>query len=158
MKILIVSDSHNRLGGLSLLLEKQTDFDFIVHAGDGSGDAAYLESETGRSVYAVCGNCDFSRIDCPPEQLHEWCEQRVLIVHGHRQNVKSELFSLYKYAHSLSATIVIFGHTHLPTVEYYQDILFINPGSITHPNQGRATYATLEMTHAQPPRAEIHTL
>ena len=30
--------------------------------------------------------------------------------------------------------VVVFGHTHFATIEHYEDVLLVNPGSVTYPN------------------------
>ena len=82
-------------------------------------------------VYAVRGNCDFSG-KYPEERLIEINGKRIFICHGHRYNVKYGYNSIYYKGKELGADIVLFGHSHLPIVEEYDELILMNPGSISH--------------------------
>ena len=45
------------------------------------------------------------------------------------QDVKRSLNSIKEMAKKLKANLVIFGHTHKPYIEYYEDEILFNPGA-----------------------------
>ena len=77
----------------------------------------------------VCGNCDFFAGGTPDTQLLELEGRRVLITHGHRQNVKSGLLELKSQALRSHADIVLFGHTHQSLLTEQDGLLLANPGA-----------------------------
>lgn len=91
------------------------------------------------------GNCDFyDRISPSGEEVPiSTCfyagEYRVMITHGHAFSVKSGTEELCREACRLGADIVLYGHTHLPRLEYIKrgeirgvdrDLALFNPGSL----------------------------
>ena len=75
-------------------------------------------------------NCDFVA-DFPSEIVLEAEDKRIL-THGHRFNIKNGLDRLEKYALRQNTDAVLFGHTHAPLQEIRSDIVF-NPGSLGYP-------------------------
>jgi putative phosphoesterase len=140
MKILIISDSHRNKEIIREVI-KTDKFDKVIHCGD-SG----LKLKELKGIYAVRGNCDFDQ-KIPEEIVTVIDNKKFFISHGHKYNVKYELDRLYQKAEEISADVVCFGHTHYPGYEIINDILFINPGSLT---RGRGfmknTYAVLDTT------------
>ena len=129
MKILVFSDSH---GHLSRVMEfyNKTRCQAVIFLGDGLRDAQNLYSVSGSvPVYMVCGNCDFFAGGTPDMQLLELEGRRVLITHGHRQNVKSGLLELKSAALRSHADIALFGHTHQSVLTEQDGLLLANPGA-----------------------------
>ena len=70
------------------------------------------------------------------------------MLHGHTQRVKYSLLSLGLLAEQKQAAAVLFGHTHIPKVEYSSTgRLLFNPGSLEEPRLGRATFGLLLLSH-----------
>lgn len=71
--------------------------------------------------------------------------ETILILHGHRHQVKTTLMPLKYRADEVQASIVCFGHSHLLGAELQNGILYINPGSL-HKPRGRKekSYAIVE--------------
>ena len=75
------------------------------------------------------GNCDpFS--DVPERYVVEWHGRRILLLHGH--TVMGRLRLLYA-AQEANADAVLFGHSHVPSIETVEGVLMINPGSLSRP-------------------------
>ncbi len=51
--------------------------------------------------------------------------------------------------------VVVFGHSHFPAIEYYKDVLLVNPGSATFPNYVRRL-GTLALLTISSGRVEAH--
>lgn len=141
MKILVMSDTHRDTETMEQVMEYRTDVDAVIHCGDSELRASYFES---RPVYIVRGNCDLDK-DFPEEELIELDNEKILIVHGHKHQVKSTLMPLKYRAEEVQASIVCFGHSHLLGAELQNGILYINPGSL-HKPRGRKekSYAIVE--------------
>ena len=141
---LVLADTHGHNARIALALNRFTDTDMIIHLGDYSRDAELIRTITKRPVYAVRGNCDIGA-QAEPELLMTWEGVRVLVVHGHRQNVKSTLLNLGLYALEQQANIALFGHTHMPAEQYYQSVLLFNPGSLGEPRDMRPSVGLLTL-------------
>jgi putative phosphoesterase len=74
--------------------------------------------------------------------------KKVFYAHGHTFGVKSGLDRLKEKARQLSADIVLFGHTHVATTFYEDGIYYMNPGSVTNPQQGGPSYGVVDITDA----------
>ena len=129
MRILVLSDSHGHLSRVMEIYNK-TRCEAVIFLGDGLKDAQDLYKISGSvPVYMVCGNCDFFAGGTPDTQLLELEGRRVLITHGHRQNVKSGLLGLKSQALRSHADIVLFGHTHQSLLTEQDGLLLANPGA-----------------------------
>ena len=126
-KIVVFSDSHNTPLSESF---KQilNEADVAIFCGDGL--AALNEYLDKPDFYAVCGNCDgFSSPDEIELQIEE---VKILVTHGHRYSVKSDLLNLIYRAKEVKADLVLYGHTHIADETVYDNITLINPGSLSH--------------------------
>ncbi len=141
---LVLADTHGHKARIAIVLRRFADTDMIIHLGDYSRDAELIRSLTDKPVYAVRGNCDFSS-EMEAELLLTIEGVRLLAVHGHRQNVKSSLLNLGLYALEAEANVALFGHTHMPAEQYYQNILLYNPGSLGEPRGMRPSVGLLTL-------------
>lgn len=143
MKFLVISDTHGKTEIVQEIYNKIGDIDSIIHLGDYEKDAKYLESCLGCDVISVRGNMDggYSKDDF--KVLDTECG-RILLTHGHMQNVKNSVQSLMYFAEEQGCSTVLFGHTHRALNADADGLRLINPGSITLPADGsRGTYAIL---------------
>lgn len=134
MTILIVSDTHRKHQYLEEQIKRMDNIDMLIHLGDVEGAADYIRSLVECPVEIVAGNNDFYD-DLPRER--EICigKYKVLLVHGHYLGVNFTRKDIIRYARSLGDDIVMFGHTHKPVIEYDDDVIALNPGSIGYPRQ-----------------------
>ena len=130
MKILVIGDTHGKLNKVREIWKKLTDIDLIAHTGDHYSDAQILAEEFHVPVAAVGGNCDSNG---PGKEIIETEYGRILLVHGHRDNVKWDLNSLKYRAMEEGCRAVFFGHTHQALHIEDDGIHFVNPGSISLP-------------------------
>ncbi len=143
MKVLIVSDSHGLTAELEQLKKRhRAEVELFIHCGDSELDADHPSM---MNYLTVRGNCDEDQ-RFPMETVKEAGTRRILVAHGHRYSVKTDLMKLSYKAQEVSADIVCFGHSHYLGAEMVYDTLFINPGSIRLPRGSRArTYVILEI-------------
>ncbi len=125
-KIIVVSDNHGLGKELEDIYFKYKDeTNYFIHCGDSEMDVNHPVLQ---KYKCVNGNCDDYAF--PHEYVFTVENKKILVIHGHYHSVKYDLHALYLYAFDKGCDIVLFGHTHYPQAEYYEDILFINPGSI----------------------------
>ncbi len=134
MKILVVSDTHRRLENLKTVLERVQPVDLLLHMGDAEGDEDYIAEMAGCPMAIVAGNNDFFST-LPRERELEIGKYRIFMTHGHYYDVNSGTMDLKKEARFRRCDIAMFGHTHRPVIEYGDEVVVINPGSLTHPRQ-----------------------
>lgn len=106
--------------------------DSLFHLGDYADDAVPLSALLNTGFVSVRGNCD-SWSSAPLQQVIDWSGHRILLLHGHTIKSKQSLYSL---ARSNCCDILCYGHSHIASVEKYDDLLIINPGSISLPRGG----------------------
>lgn len=145
MKILIVSDTHRKNDNYFKLVERVHP-DMVIHCGDSEGSEYALSQAAGCPVQIVMGNNDFF-CDLPRELEFDVEGVRVWVTHGHSYYVSMNLETLKSEARHRGVDVVMFGHTHRPYLEETEDLIVINPGSLSYPRQeGRkATYAMMEI-------------
>lgn len=146
------------------LVEEKADY-FV----SGNHDRIVLTSRTYNSESAREGirhskanlhNRDFEWLSSIPREIEEEIDDRSLrvihshpdpssIKHVHKDEIREE-FGGY-----LDTDILIYGHTHVPVNQTYEDCLVLNPGSVGQPrdSDSRASYATIDLESLN---AEIH--
>lgn len=145
MKIGIISDTHGDLSNAERAINDMGKVDLLIHAGDTYEDAMKLKEKFSLNVIAICGNTDCST-EKPSEQNFMIEDKKIFLTHGHKYDVKDSLNNLYFRAKELEADIVIFGHSHVPQYIRENNLIFINPGSVSRPRGGSsASYALLEI-------------
>lgn len=150
MRYLVLSDTHGNTPDASKVIEHWKGMiDGVWHLGDNARDLQFLEREYALSLQlafaGVNGNCDMPG-STPYKRLFDVEDRRVLMCHGHLYHVGMGLGTIQKKARDMGATIVLFGHTHVPYYAEENGILFLNPGSLTSPRGGSSkSYALLEI-------------
>lgn len=153
MKVLIVSDTHGVHGDLEEVLERHRDIDMFIHLGDFEGGEEYVRALVDCPVHMVGGNNDFFS-DLPREEEFVIAGHKVFITHGSGYFVSLGESRLKEEAKLRGADIVMYGHTHRPSLTEEPGLTILNPGSIAYPRQiGRqATYMIMEADA----RGEVH--
>ena len=147
MKVLIVSDTHGREQNLAEALEQTGPIDQLIHLGDVEGGAEHIRELAGDAPAAIiAGNNDFF-CDLPNERIFTLAGHRIFMTHGHGYFVHSGTLYLKREARKKGADIVMFGHTHKPYMEEDNELLVLNPGSLSLPRQEghRPTYIVMEI-------------
>lgn len=156
MKVLIVSDTHRNEDNLIEVLDKEKNLDLLIHCGDVEGAEDEIEHYAGCKTVFVAGNNDFfSRL---PREMELQVEgMKVWVTHGHNYYVNTNPEYIRKEARIRNMDIVLYGHTHRPIIEKKEDLIVINPGSLTYPRQEgrRPSYAVLELVEREVQRLEI---
>ena len=144
-RILIVSDTHKRLGNLYEALEKEGSVDAMIHLGDLEGDEDIVNEMIPGPVYMVPGNNDYYS-QAPRELEIQLAGKNVLLTHGHYYYVSLDLQTIRQEGIARGMDIVMFGHTHKPYFDQREGIILLNPGSLSFPRQeGRkGSYMLLE--------------
>ncbi len=128
MQILILSDSHLRNENVFSILNHHPNIKTIIHCGDVGKE---IQFDPSYQVYLVKGNNDF--LDYPLEIETKIDQKRFFITHGHLYQVDFNYEQLEKKAKENQIDVVCFGHTHDPICYQKENILFINPGSVSFP-------------------------
>lgn len=153
MRILIVSDTHRKNENYFKVLSKLKHLDMVIHCGDGEGSEYALSQAADCPVLMVAGNNDFFS-QLPREQEISIENYKVWITHGHNYLVSMGTERIKQEAKARGVQIVMFGHTHRPCLEQDEDIIALNPGSLSYPRQDghKPTYAIMEIDK----RGEVH--
>lgn len=159
MKILIVSDTHRKNENYLKVLQKVGNLDMVIHLGDVEGSEYTIKEAAGCPVEMVSGNNDFFS-DLPSEKTLQIGRYRVMITHGHRYYIGmgNEMLKEEAVAHGMD--IVMYGHTHRPVIDISQDIIAINPGSLSYPRQEnrKPSYIIMEIDDAGEASFSLHYL
>ena len=146
MRILIVSDTHGSHRNLDEVLARENNIDMLLHLGDVEGDDDYIEAVMDCPVHIIAGNNDYFSY-LPKEKEIQIGKYKVFMTHGHNYYVSMNTERLRQAARQRGVDIVMYGHTHRPKIDVSDDIIVINPGSLSYPRQeGRkATYIIMEI-------------
>lgn len=129
MRILVVSDSHGRVGPMQDMVERYVPH-AVFHLGDVIRDGVKLmELYPKLPFYRVAGNCDWSNTDLPLEDIARLDGKTIFYMHGHTQEVKMGVRGAVRAAQDIQADVLLFGHTHRAMQEEYGSLLAVNPGA-----------------------------
>ena len=158
-KILIVSDTHRKNENYFTVLEQNGPFDMVIHCGDVEGSEYALSEAAGCPVEMVLGNNDFFS-ELPREREFAIGNYNVWLTHGHNYYVYMDNQTIKEEAIIKGVDIVMYGHTHKPVIEYDDEIIAINPGSLTYPRQDgrRPSYIIMEINESGEADFTIHYL
>ena len=147
MKILVMSDTHGVISGAEEILTDISEIDAVIHLGDYYRDAVRLAGRFPALPFEyIYGNCDFFAHNADDEKLLEYGGVRIFITHGHKYAVKNGHYRLLRRGQEVRAQVVLFGHTHVPSVLEKDGCLLVNPGSISVARGSLGeTYAILEI-------------
>lgn len=146
MKVLIVSDTHRRNDNYIKVLERVSPVDLVVHCGDIEGSEYLIAESAGCPVQMVLGNNDFFS-DLPREKEFHIGKYKVWLTHGHHYYVSMSSETIKEEARARGVDIVMYGHSHRPSVDIEPDIIAVNPGSLTYPRQEgkRPSYIIMDL-------------
>jgi hypothetical protein len=146
--ILLVSDTHgttdHEMRGRTL--EAAREAELVLHAGDFTTRAVYdAIADECADLVAVQGNRDKSPLctQLPTETEVEHAGVRIALTHGHEHS-ETGLAMLGRQA---DADLVVFGHSHRPTLIDTDDVTLVNPGSYADPRGNRPGHVELEVTN-----------
>lgn len=145
MKILITSDTHGYYSDISNFILENGNIDLILHAGDNTSDAKSISYETGVQCITVKGNNDYFDYSNDNYELIDIKNMRILLTHGHKENVYRTYNNLIAKAKQTGSSIVIFGHTHTYYNNYHDNILLLNPGSPSLPRDGNPGFLIMDI-------------
>ena len=139
MRILVVADTHNKLPQKVVDLAREANE--IWHLGDVC-EATITDdlAAIGPKLTVMRGNCD-------------WNSDWPLVVDLKREGLRFRLQHIPPDVPPDNVDVVLHGHTHVPRNEKRGNVLFLNPGCVTRPNQGSpASVAWLEIAKSAPDR------
>jgi uncharacterized protein len=141
MKIAVVSDTHVKNcpeGFIEFIKEISKDTDMILHAGDYISCDSIKFLQQNYNFAGVYGNVD---TNLPENLLNEKeiiniFKYRVGIFHGHGQN-KGTFDRVYDKFMNDDVDVIVFGHSHQPSIVTKNGILYLNPGSPSNKRRER---------------------
>lgn len=151
MRIGVLSDTHSLLRPEALAALRGVEH--ILHAGD-VGDIAILDAlRQIAPTMAIRGNID---VHGPTAALPS---TEALELGGHLVYMLHALDELDLHPRAASISVVVYGHSHKPSIEVRDGVLFLNPGSCG-PRRFKLpiTVATLLLEPGKPPSAKLVSL
>ena len=118
----------------------------LLYTSDAADEEYALTKAADCPVEIVLGNNDFFS-ELPRELMLDIGPYKVWVVHGHNYYVSMGNENLKREAVERGADIVFYGHTHRPVIDMDDDVIAVNPGSLSYPRQEgrRPSYALMEM-------------
>lgn len=132
----VIADTHIPVRAREIprkVFEVFEEVDFIVHAGDLVDFSVIDELEQLAPVLAVYGNMDGPKIrgKLPKMNSAKVLNWKIGVTHN-----PGALFGIRKMrqiANQNGFNVLVYGHTHNPSIKWEGKTLFINPGSPTNP-------------------------
>lgn len=143
MNILIFSDSHGIINDMIDIIKTKNP-DYIIHLGDFEDDAKTLSHLYPNIIYVKGNNDDYS--DNSDNKIITIDNFKFFICHGHNFDVNSGTTKLIDVALVNNCNVALYGHTHIKHKFIYNDILILNPGSISSPRDDTKSYAQITIS------------
>ena len=122
----IISDTHGLLQ--PAVIEAFKDTDLIIHAGDVGGYEIIEDLQAIAPVKAVKGNMDMDA------WAHKLPETKLIKIGSVLLYVIHDVYKIKIKPSKAKISAVVHGHTHKASfIEDHDGVLFLNPGSATHP-------------------------
>lgn len=140
----VMSDSHgNREVIKSIKEHYQGIATGIFHCGDSELPS---NDEIWKGITVVAGNCDYDT-GYNEFQIQEIEGKKVLVSHGHLHYVGLGLDRYSYFAEEKEVDIALFGHIHCPVAQKINNIIYVNPGSVSQPRgeYNIRMYAVIEL-------------
>ena len=158
MKILVASDIHGSAVCLKKLLEfyKNSGAEKLVLLGDifyhgprnplpegyNPMETAELLSDFKKELIVVKGNCDsevdamIAPFDFADNAVLFSGSKKIFFSHGHNFNAENPPKGVYD--------AVFYGHFHIGLIERDGSVLYVNPGSVSLPKDGRKSFVMID--------------
>jgi putative phosphoesterase len=150
VRIGVISDTHGHLD--PQVLSEFAGVDHIIHAGDVMHAAIIEALELIAPVTAVCGNMDDGKLGkLPRETSGEVGGLRFAVGHKRKRLFKRlALDKIDGVSQSAPPDLVVYGHDHLPSVEWADGVLWLDPGTASSPHEedDDPTVAIVSMGHS----------
>lgn len=142
MEIIVASDSHGQSEFLEMIEKWHPHADLYLHCGDLEDDSYSFPN-----WIFVRGNNDyFSGDQMPLERVISIGNQKLFMCHSHTFPYFQREKALARRAIEEGCSIVCYGHTHCSSVEWINDVLVLNPGSLWWPRDGKEpSYAIIHV-------------
>lgn len=150
MKVLVVSDSHKDLQNIHTVIRTigLSNIDLLLHCGDHADDAIRLKNIYSQlTIDYVYGNCDGLSYGTNRQKVIEIGGVPVFLTHGDKHNVKSgDYDELFIEAQAYESKVALCGHTHCAYFRKKEEIILLNPGSISLPRDSHyPSYGILDI-------------
>jgi hypothetical protein len=134
-RIGVISDTHGYLDPLVATVFASVSH--IIHAGDIMDSATLAALESIAPVTAVAGNLDTGKLGrLPREVAGEVGGVRFVVGHKRKRLLKRlALGKIGGLSPESPPDLVVFGHDHLPAVEWIDGAVFLNPGTAASPHE-----------------------
>ncbi|HZK32880.1 MAG TPA: metallophosphoesterase [Tissierellaceae bacterium] len=129
MRILIISDTHGYTDNVIDYVESNKKPDMIFHLGDYVRDGVKIGNIFDIPIKIVRGNGDYMEEDFNYDEIVKIKDKKILLTHGHKYNISYSIDRLFYRGKELGVDYILFGHTHVPSINKLDDIIFMNPGS-----------------------------
>ena len=147
MKLFVISDTHGKVDKALDIIDKFSDISLVIHLGDMEKDAIEISAHTDKDVISVRGNNEAYSCKTPEYRVLETEYGKILLTHGHRDQVEFDLQRLIYRALESDCKAVFYGHTHIPMYLEVDDIHVLNPGSLSLPqNSQTGSYAIVNIS------------
>jgi len=154
MKIGIISDTHGKLP--TEVFDIFAGVDQVIHAGDIGNQHVIDELKVIAPVRAIYGNMDTFPLVSRLNRMEFFALENYSFCLTHNiGSPKAFTYELFKMNRRVD--FVIYGHTHQPEKTEYNQVIFINPGSVVQPRYSRrGSVAILEINGGEIKLEFIH--
>ncbi|MEI6449688.1 MAG: YfcE family phosphodiesterase [Actinomycetes bacterium] len=135
MRIGVISDTHGYLD--PLVASVFAGVQHIIHAGDIMDPATLEALEAIAPVTAVAGNMDGGKLGKLPREVAGKVGGVCFVVSHKRKRLIKRLAmgKVDGFTSESPPDLVVFGHDHLPAVEWIDGAVYLNPGTASSPHE-----------------------
>jgi uncharacterized protein len=131
----VISDTHGHFD--PVVLEVFAGVDHIIHAGDVIDTATLTALESVAPVTVVPGNLDTGKLARQPREVGGSVGDVLFAVGHKRKRLLKKLLTgkIEGLPAGRPPDLVVFGHDHIPSVEWVDGTLYLNPGTASSPHE-----------------------
>ncbi len=145
MRIVVISDSHNRGDIIEKILYAQSDAQAVFFLGDCASDIEDLQYVfPDKKFYILSGNCDYFST-FPSTAVVLVGGKKIFYTHGHTLSVKYGVERIIESAKQNGCEIALYGHTHISKILYEDGVYVVNPGSCSKGRDFHESYAVIDI-------------
>ena len=136
VRIGVLSDNHGWLD--PAVLEIFAGVTHIIHAGDIVDPDILIRLAGVAPITAVAGNLDSGKLASalPRETAGEVAGVRFVVGHKRKRLLKRlALGKIEGVTADDPPDLIVFGHDHVPSLEWIEGVLYLDPGTATSPNE-----------------------
>ena len=152
MNILILSDTHQNMDFVSIMVHRAQSYDLVIHLGDDYKDAQpFIDASIPLIRVPGTWTSEYQHVMIENRRFEDFLGWKFFLTHTPNSDPRDLLDDVDPASVIRDQQVDIFchGHTHQPMISQQNGVIVLNPGHLTAAEDRgyRASYAILQLTN-----------